>query len=595
MNFIAFSCYNRIGIGHKKTKGEGGVQIICAPFSIPKRGGKGLDEVGKKIIKAIGGKVDIGAVKDGLAWANEHYDRDFVRQLTDWCVRGYKLHKKEVYFESYRMALLIAAPHEFDAFMQYLEIDRRPHERFYLPRRTQLKKIVDAMQDLEDGKLDELFVAQPPRTGKTTLSIFFLAFHAGRNTELSNLYCSYSDTVVDTFYDGFLEILTDADTYNYSQVFPEAQLIRTNAKANVMDLGRSKHYPTFTGRPIGGTLNGSCDCTGLWIADDLCSGIEEAMNKDRMIALWQKVDNNLITRAKTGAKMLWEGTRWSMIDPAGLRIDVLENSDAFKDRKWQIVNVPALNERDESNFNYKYNVGFSTGYFRQRRASFERTGDLASWSAQYQGIPIERDGAVFSPDEFTYFDGTLPEEEPDRIFMAIDPAWGGGDFVAGPVCFQYGNTIYVPDVIYSNLGKEKTQPAIAGKVLSNGVKQMYIEGTKTTASFGEGIQKILKENHGYSMVLKTSFKNALGGQASGKNKEQRIFEAASDIKEHMVFLKEGKRPKEYQLFMQNVFGFKITGKNKHDDAPDSLQMAIGYAFPKDAVRTTIRSRSRLGF
>ena len=554
-----------------------------------------MDEIGQKIIKAIGGRVDIGAIKDGLAWANEHYDREFVRQLIEWSVRGYRLHRKESYFESYRLALLIDAPHVFDSFMQYLEIDRRPHERFYLPRRPQLKPMVDAIQELEDGNLDELFLACPPRVGKTTLCEMALSHIIGKNTELSNLYCSFSDTVVDTFYDGFQEILTDADTYNYTQIFPEAQIVRTNAKANVIDLGRAKHYPSFTGRPIGGTLNGSCDCTGLLIADDLCSGIEEAMNKDRMIALWAKVDNNLLTRAKGGAKIMWVGTRWSVIDPAGIRIDVLQNSDTFKSRKWKIINVPALNDKDESNFNYKYNVGFSTGYYRQRRASFERTGDMASWSAQFQGVPYERDSAVFAPDELTYFDGTLPEEEPDRVFMAVDPAWGGGDYVAAPICYQYGDTIYVPDVIYSNLDKSKTQPAIAGKVLEHKVKQMYIEGTKTTASFGEGIQHILKENHGYKMVLKTSFKNAMGAAAQGKNKEQRIWEAAPEIKDKMVFLKDGKRSKEYSLFMQNVFSFKITGKNKHDDAPDSLQMAVGYAFPKDVVRTKIASRSRIGF
>ena len=128
-----------------------------------------MDEIGQKIIKAIGGRVDIGAIKDGLAWANEHYDREFVRQLIEWSVRGYRLHRKESYFESYRLALLIDAPHVFDSFMQYLEIDRRPHERFYLPRRPQLKPMVDAIQELEDGNLDELFLACPPRVGKTTL------------------------------------------------------------------------------------------------------------------------------------------------------------------------------------------------------------------------------------------------------------------------------------------------------------------------------------------------------------------------------------------------------------------------------------------
>ena len=34
---------------------------------------------------------------------------------------------------------------------------------------------------------------------------------------------------------------------------------------------------------------------------------------------------------------------------------------------------------------------------------------MASWNAQYQGEPIERDGAVFSPGDFRYYNGVLPE------------------------------------------------------------------------------------------------------------------------------------------------------------------------------------------
>ena len=42
----------------------------------------------------------------------------------------------------------------------------------------------------------------------------------------------------------------------------------------------------------------------------------------------------------------------------------------------------------------------------------------------------------------------------------------------------------------------------------------------------------------------------------------------------MFFLEEGKRSKEYSQFMQNVYSFKLTGKNKHDDSVDSLAQAV---------------------
>ena len=555
-----------------------------------------MDDIGKKILSAIGGsKPDIGAIRDGLAWFKEHYEEKGLEVIRSKCVTGLKESGKEEYFEAYRLALLISAPNRFDQFMQYLEIDRKPEARFYLPRRAILLPFVNALQDLADGNLNELFLSQPPRTGKTTTAIFFAAWLMGRNTEAPNLYCSYSDIITSAFYNGLMEVLTDDRTYNYRQIFPDAEIVRTDAKLEIVDLQRKKHYPTMTCRSLYGTLNGACDAEkGVIISDDLIGGIEEALNKDRLMSAWYKVDNNLIPRGKGGTRYLWMGTRWSVIDPAGLRQDVLLNSKDFRNYPWKSINIPALNNKDQSNFNYKYGVGFDTAYYRRRRASFERNNDVASWNAQYMGMPIEREGTVFAPDEMNYYNGTLPDGTPDKVFMAVDPAWGGGDFVAAPVCYQYGDEVYVADVVYNNGDKFATQPKIANMAMKHGCSRIYIEGTKTTASYGEGVLEILKKNN-YPISLKTSFKNAMNAAAKGQNKTERIYQCAGDIKQKFVFLENGKRSKEYQMFMQNVFSFKYVGKNKNDDAPDSLQMALGFAFPSGGVRSVVRSRGFVGF
>ena len=286
-----------------------------------------------------------------------------------------------------------------------------------------------------------------------------------------------------------------------------------------------------------------------------------------MVAAWSKVDNNLLPRAKEKAKILWCGTRWSMIDPAGLRMELLLNDERFKDRRVKIINLSALDEKDESQFNYKYGVGFSTEYYRQRRASFERNNDMASWMAQYMGEPIERDGALFAPNDMRYYNGELPEGDPDRIFMAVDPAFGGGDFVASPVCYQYGDDIYVHDVVYDNRDKKITQPLLVNAVIKHNTQAMRFEANKSTESYKEGVEQELKKR-GRRLNITTK------AAPSTKAKWQRIFDKAPDIRERMIFRESGKRSKEYNLFMQNVFSYKITGKNKNDDAPDSLSMAI---------------------
>ena len=471
------------------------------------------------------------------------------------------------FFELYKKTLLYDAPHNFDCYLLYLEIGRLPKDRFYQPRRRILKQAVDALQDLYDDKLDELFLSEPPRVGKSSLLMFFVTWLMGKNSEKSNLYCAFSDIITKAFYNGVLEILQDPVTYKWADVFPNAKIVQTNAADETLNIDRRKRYPSLTCRSLYGTLNGACDCNGFLISDDLIGGIEEALNKDRLVSAWQKTENNMLTRAKESAKILWVGTRWSIIDPAGIRMELLQNDERFKNKRYQIINLPALNENDESNFDYDYGVGFTTEYYHQRRASFERNNDMASWTAQYMGEPIERDGALFSPGDFRFYNGVLPDGEPDRVFMAVDPAFGGGDFVAAPVCFQYGDDIYVHDVVYDDNDKKTTQPLLANVVEKYGIQAVQIEANKSTESYTEGVEAILQEK---GIRINLTSKAA----PPQKAKDQRIFDKAPDIRELMIFREDGKRSKAYSLFMQNVYSFKAFARNKHDDAPDSLAMAI---------------------
>lgn len=533
----------------------------------------------EKLIPKILAKIkktpqDITAYDDLFSLCRNLEERDFklahetnqmLRKKVTLAMR--KRYNVVKFFDLYKRTLLFDAPHFLDSYLLYLEIDRKPEDRFYQPRRKVLKKVVDALQQLADDELDELFISMPPRVGKTTILMLFCTWIIGRNSESSNLYSAYSDTITTAFYNGVLEIINDPVTYLWHDVFPKAKIAQTNAKEETINIDRKKRYPSLTCRSLYGTLNGACDCNGFEISDDLIGGIEEALNKDRLVSAWSKVDNNLLPRAKEKAKILWCGTRWSMVDPAGLRMELLENDERFENRRYLIINLPALDENDESNFDYDYGVGFSTEYYRQRRASFERNNDMASWLAQYMGEPIERDGALFTPDEFRFYNGVLPEEEPDRIFMAVDPAFGGGDFVASPVCFQYGDDIYVHDVVFDKGDKRVTQPLLANAVVNHDVRAMQIEANKSTEAYKEGVEEELRKR---DCRINLTTKAAPSNQA----KYQRIFDKAPDIRERMIFRESGKRSKEYSLFMQNVFSYKMFAKNKNDDAPDSLAMAI---------------------
>lgn len=72
----------------------------------------------------------------------------------------------EFFFGIYKKTLLFDAPHDFDSFLLYMEIDRKPSKKFYAPRRHYLKPIVQGYQDIIDGKLRLLTVSLPKRAGK---------------------------------------------------------------------------------------------------------------------------------------------------------------------------------------------------------------------------------------------------------------------------------------------------------------------------------------------------------------------------------------------------------------------------------------------
>lgn len=491
----------------------------------------------------------------------------------------------EEWYDLYRKVLLFRAPYCFEDYLIYLEIDRPPEERFYQPRRKVLKVVVEELQALAADELDELFVSMPPRVGKTTILMLFITWIMGRDGEASNLYSAFSDIITSAMYTGVLEVMTDSYTYNWKKVFNNSGIANTDAKKETIDIDRKKRYPTLTCRSLYGTLNGACDCKGYLISDDLIGGIEEALNKDRMIGAWSKVSNNLIPRAKQTAKKIWIGTRWSLIDPAGLRMDFLQNDEEGKKVRFKIINIPALNENDESNFDYDYNVGFNTDYYKQLRAQFERNNDMASWQAQYMGEPIERDGALFTPDTMNFYNGVIADE-PVRNYMTVDVAWGGGDYVSAPVCVETENGDFIPDVVFNNGDKTITRPLIVDCIIKNNVKYVQFEANNGGSEYAEWVERELKQR-GYKCTITSK------SAPTNKRKEARIFERAPEIRE-FYYLDNGRRHKEYQLFMNNLYAFKIVGKNKNDDAPDSMAMLSEVRKRGKCTSVTTFSRKNLG-
>ena len=255
-------------------------------------------------------------------------------------------------FGLHKKVLLLAAPYHFESYLLYLEQNREPEKKFYPPRRKVLSQVVDALQDLADNKLDLLAISLPPGSGKTTLAIFYLTWLAGRFPDEPMLTGSHSNSFVRGVYDECLRILDPNGEYLWHDVFPGVSVSNTNAKDCRIDIGKRKRFETLEFTSIGTGNAGLYRASRLLYCDDLVSGIEVALSKERLDKLWETYTTDLRQR-KIGdhCKELHIATRWSVHDVIGR----LENDYGDGDRAKFIV-IPALDDNDESNFDYAYGV-----------------------------------------------------------------------------------------------------------------------------------------------------------------------------------------------------------------------------------------------
>lgn len=456
-------------------------------------------------------------------------------------------------YERFWRTFLFAAPYRFNDFLVYMERNRDASKRFYGPRKKQLGPIVKRLQAMEDGHLDVLGISLPPGVGKTTLGIFFISWMCGKYPDSPEVATAYGDKLTRSFYDGVLELITSSE-YTYGEIFPDSPLIATNSNNETIDLKSNHRFKTLTCRSIDGALTGGTRAEKLLYADDMVQGSEEAFNRERMDKLWTTFRNDLLSRKKENCKVLIIGTRWSLYDPIG-RMEEFYS----KDNRAKFIKIPALNKEDESNFEYKFDVGFSTKFYKKQRSIM----DEDSWRALYQQEPVEREGVLYREDDFMYYNGELPPERPDAVVCACDSKALGRDYVSAPLGYVYGELVYVKDWVFTNALPDVAKPLLANMCIQNNVSRLDVELNNGGNFFAEDVGQLIKDGGGYTSVRIFP---------STGNKVTRIVTESDYIKKHFVFLAPKYRSRMYEDAMRNTFTFTVNGKVKHDDAPDSLSM-----------------------
>ena len=464
------------------------------------------------------------------------------------------------FYEQWPRCLLFEAPHDFDSFMTYIELDRKPEKRFYAPRKHYLRPMVQGFQDVLDGKLRLLTISMPKRAGKSQTGINFVNMLSGKFPDRSTLMEGTGDDLVKSFYNGCLEYLTAPNEYLFYDVFPDARLVQTNADTKTVNLKSKSRFPTIMCRSIDARQVGLSEATNVLYLDDCVEGREEAKNRQRLDDKWEVISGDIMGRAIEGTPMVFTGTRYSLYDPIG-RVQEHAQREGWA---WRAIEIPALDlVTDESNYEYEREGKkvFTTAYFREQRELLS----AEQFESEFQQQPFEAKGLLFNKDELNYFFELPKDRDPDTIIAVGDTAESGSDSTSMPVAMIYGNAVYIVDVVFDDSPAEVTKPECAKCLIENKVASAVFESNNAGQYYARDVDQIIRDR-GYSVGIRT--------KRTISNKQTRIEFASDNIKKNFYFKHPStyKRGSQYWNFMKEVTTYTRSGKVPHDDAPDSLSL-----------------------
>ena len=408
-------------------------------------------------------------------------------------------------------------------------------------------------------------------THNSTTAIFYICWLAGKYPDEPILTGSHSNSFIRGVYDECLRILDPRGEYLWRDVFPGIGVCNTNAKDCRIDVGHQKRFETLEFTSIGTGNAGLYRAGTLLYCDDLVSGIEVALSVERLDKLWEIYTTDLRQRKKgEQTKELHIATRWSVHDVIGRLERIYEGNPRAK-----FIAMPAMNENDESNFDYKYGVGFSTEFYRKQRDIM----DDVSWLALYQNQPIEREGLLYHAEDLQwYFD--LPDSEPDAVLAVCDTKDKGSDYCVMPVAYQYGQQYFIEDFICDNSNPDEVEARLVSMLLKHHVHMARFESNSAGGRIAQKVQELVKAKGGRTKIT-TKYTTA--------NKETKIITAAGFVKEHFLF-KSGNTGKEYQTALKFLTSYTMVGKNKHDDVPDAVAMLVDFIDTQHYGTIEVRKR-----
>ena len=414
------------------------------------------------------------------------------------------------------------------------------------------------------GEIRKLIVTIPPQHGKSQgASVLLPAYLLGKNPELRIAIASYSLSLASRFNRQVQRVM---DSKTYRTVFPAPRLKAPGSKENYVRSAEEFEVVGHSGGVIAvgreGALTGNP--VDVMIIDDLYKDAMEGNSPVVRDNAWEWYVAVVKTRLHNDSRELIVMTRWHEDDLAGRltrKEGVVELTDLgnignnSSCNSWFHLNYEAVKEGKAPPLDPR-NTGEALWPERQDIALLreKQALDPAMFACMYQGRPSSREGLLYG-DRFPVYT-SIPEEIVKKANYT-DTADTGEDYLCS-ICYETAKdgTVYVTDLVYTQLSMEHTEEAVASMLARNGTRVARIESNNGGRGFARNVAKSCR-------LAKVEWFSQTG------NKESRILTNSATVLKHI------RMPSDWEIrwpdFYRHVTGYRrVFRANRFHDAADVL-------------------------
>lgn len=409
---------------------------------------------------------------------------------------------------------------------------------FYKEGRTYLEDMCNKLQEFIESDKRIMVINLPPRHGKSRTATLLVQWLLGQNNKYKVMTGSYNETLSGTFAKQVRDSIQEEDGI-FSKVFPNTRIKYGEASMNKWALEGSQEANYLATSPTGTATGFGCN---IMVIDDLIKNVEEAYNDNVLQKHIDWFNNTMLSRTESNFKLIIIMTRWANGDLAGY---VLENYDDVEHINYKAV-------QDDGNMLCEDVLNKEDYEFKTKNMN----KDIVL--ANYQQEPIDIKGKLYSKF-MTYKYENMPKFK--YIMNYTDTADMGEDYLCSiDYGVDFNNQKYILDVLYTQEPMEKTEPAQAKMMTKDNVGYAKIESNNGGRGYARNVQKeLIALNNRHTKV--DWFHNS-------ENKMARILSNATGIMNN-VFMPED-WSERFPEFYLSLTKYQREGKNKHDDAEDTL-------------------------